>query len=77
MKCECGRSMVNVSADPGQSEWECRYTRCLLSIHHLHNRCDTCGSPPAELTAIGCGYSSYLCQNGHEFTIEAGAHQRG
>ena len=71
--CErCGNRMVNESTNPNKDNWVCKNTRCVDSTYHRDVRCPVCGSRPEELTRIGASFASFLRENGHPFTKDAG-----
>lgn len=68
-KCNlCGRSLENDGTDPTKQHLVCKNAKCLGSVWHQDTRCPICGQPPGEITDGGCGFTAFLCENGHRFT---------
>jgi len=64
----CFQMLVKINVDSDESEtMVCKNNRCLKSIFHADAKCPDCGAPPAKIMRGSNHYTSYLCENNHEF----------
>ncbi len=65
----CFQTMVKIKSDSEASEiMVCKNNRCLKSIFHSDAKCPECDAPPVKILRGSNHYTSYLCENSHEFS---------